>query len=202
MIGVLELGMGNPASVHNMFRTLGVPTTAVVSPAQAQGVSGLVLPGVGHYDHGMDLLGPWADPLQELSVEGVPILGICLGMQLLFEGSDEGTRPGLGLLPGRLQRVSQARPGVRVPHVGWAEVHPIRANPLLPEPGEFYFTHSFCLEGDADVVVAVCDYGDRPLAAIVRQGRVVGVQFHPEKSHRFGKALLRRFWEELCLGVD
>ena len=114
MIGVLELGMGNPASVHNMLRTLGVPTTSITEPGQIHEVGGLVLPGVGHYDHGMAALGSWVNPLRSLVGRGVPMLGICLGMQLLFEGSDEGTSPGLSILPGRLERVSQRRPGVLV----------------------------------------------------------------------------------------
>lgn len=198
MIGVLELGLGNPASVHNMFRTLGVATRSIVEPAAMMSCSGLVLPGVGHYDHGMSLLEPWADSLRGLASAGLPLLGICLGMQLLFDGSDEGERSGLGLLQGRMRMVSRARPGAAVPHVGWADVQPLSANLLLPESAEFYFTHSYCLEGDVDPTVAVCQYDQKPFSAVVARGSVWGVQFHPEKSHRFGKELLRRFSEDVC----
>ena len=123
------------------------------------------------------------------------ILGICLGLQLLLDGSDEGRLPGLGIVPGRVCRLAPS-PGLHVPHVRWNVVRPLRPSVLLradTEEPRFYFAHSYHAEcADAADVAAVAHHG-QPVTAVVERGRVLGVQFHPEKSHRFGAALLERF---------
>ncbi|HEX8298943.1 MAG TPA: imidazole glycerol phosphate synthase subunit HisH, partial [Rubricoccaceae bacterium] len=158
----------------------------------------LILPGVGAFDRGMAHLEAFGliEPLRERAlVDGVPTLGICLGMQLLASGSDEGARDGLGWIPGRAHRLPAA-PGRTVPHMGWNYVTAVRDNPLVPLDGarrRFYHVHSFHVVPDALAdVLATTPYGD-DLATVIGRGNVLGAQFHPEKSHRFGMDLFERF---------
>jgi len=205
MIGVVDVGLGNIASVHNMFGRLGILARAVLGPEDIHGLDGLVLPGVGSFDTGTTSLhrAELFDPVRKAAADGLPTLGICLGMQLLCESSEEGTTEGLGVFPSKVRSLTHARPHSVVPHVGWAGITTVGDSPLFDssEPERFYFTHSFAVAADADSTVATCDYDSVPFAAALREGSVFAVQFHPEKSHVFGMRVLERFWEGPCRGT-
>jgi imidazole glycerol-phosphate synthase subunit HisH len=185
--------------MYNMFRYASIPAEVTSSPESLDRFSHLVLPGVGHYTEGTTRLndGGWREPIIDFAGSGKPLLGVCLGMQLLGEGSEEGDGEGLGLLPFRLEKIPVA-PGTPVPHMGWNTVVASgKGSPLLEseEEARFYFVHSFAVRADSAVAQGVTDYGV-PFASVVGHENVHGVQFHPEKSHRFGLTLLRNFARE------
>ncbi len=204
MITIVDYQMGNPASIRNMLRKAGVGATITSDPVQISRASKLILGGVGAFDAGMsniERLG-LVKPLNEAVCErGVPILGICLGMQLMTRSSEEGARPGLGWVAAHTVRFDQGRhPGLRVPHMGWNLVVPARSSPLIEALGDeprFYFVHGYYVacEDRSDVLLS-CTYAD-PFDAAFARGSIYGVQFHPEKSHRYGMALLRNFAERV-----
>ena len=200
MITILDCGMGNVAAVANMVRRIGGEATLSADPEQVRSARRLILPGVGAFDAGVAALRERGldAAIAEAVGQGAELLGICLGMQLLFESSEEGSQPGLALVPGTVRRLRAAEHGLRVPHMGWDQVRPTRASRLFAADGaeqRFYFVHSFYPEcRDQGDVAAVATYG-HDFACAVARGSVLGVQFHPEKSHRFGMALLRRFVE-------
>lgn len=198
---VLDYGLGNVASVLNMLHHIGARARLSKAAEDVAKADKLILPGVGHFDAGMRALSGSGlrDPLQQAVFErGARLLGICLGMQLLFESSDEGVSVGLGFLPGRVRRFDVEGRGLRVPHMGWAVVYPTKPGSLfdLSAPEQrFYFVHSFHAVCERpDDVAATANHGDTFTAAVERNN-IAGVQFHPEKSHRFGMALLSRFAE-------
>ncbi len=200
MISVVDYGVANLGSMLNMLRKVGVEAERVSTPAQIADAEKIVLPGIGAFDQGMSALAErgLVEPLKsKVLVEGTPILGVCLGMQMLGGGSEEGELGGLRLVEGTCRRF---RPptvsGLKVPHMGWSRVMPRRESPLLSglaDQSRFYFVHSyhFCCEDPHDVL-AVSSYGDEFVSMINRRN-IFGVQFHPEKSHRFGMTLLRNF---------
>ncbi|MGD9702348.1 MAG: imidazole glycerol phosphate synthase subunit HisH [Acidimicrobiia bacterium] len=200
MIGVLDYGVGNVSSILSMMRRLTIPATRVTEPDLMEQCDAFVLPGVGAFD---DVVSRFAAsglrPALEALVLGAerPLLGICVGMQMLAHGSDEGDLPGLGWVPGRVRQLAgRVEPGVRLPVMGWYYTEPVEHHDLVPRTDEaqrYYFVHSYFLDCDepADVAATV-DYG-LPVTAAVQRGVVSGTQFHPEKSHRFGMELLRRF---------
>lgn len=201
MIAIVDYDVGNVGSVVNMFRKLGVPAKLTRAPAELSEASGLLLPGVGAFDQGMRRLHQYGlvSALHDLVVgKRKPILGICLGMQLMAKGSEEGTSPGLGWIDTtvRLFQRDASRPYLRVPHMGWNFVRPRQpVNPLLaalPEPARFYFVHSYHFPADLPCTVATTDYLAR-FTSVLAQGNIWGCQFHPEKSHRFGLSLLANF---------
>ncbi len=162
----------------------------------------LILPGVGAFDRAMDRLrqSGLAKVLTELVLgDGIPVLGVCLGMQLLTEESEEGSRPGLGWIRGRCRRIdASGSDSLKVPHIGWANLQIERASPIFPEVDEdnrFYFVHSYHVRSEDPAAVAATVHYGGTLCAAVSAGNVHGVQFHPEKSHRFGMRLLQRFVE-------
>ncbi|HZL48123.1 MAG TPA: imidazole glycerol phosphate synthase subunit HisH [Solirubrobacteraceae bacterium] len=200
-IGVVDYGMGNRRSVEKALERVGAHVEVSGDPERLGAMDGLVLPGVGAFPAGMAAIRERGldELLQERVRAGVPLLGLCLGMQLLFERSEEHDgAEGLGLLGGTVRRLSA--PGLKLPHIGWSELRWLRATPLsegLPDPAYLYHVHSFApVPADEDVVLATADYGE-PFVAIVGRGNVFGTQSHPEKSSAHGLALLENF-TRLC----
>jgi imidazole glycerol-phosphate synthase subunit HisH len=196
VIALVDYGAGNLTSVRKALRALGVDFTTPESPDACTGVAGLIVPGVGHFAATAALTAPWRSAIRSAVDAGTPLLGICVGMQWLFEGSDEAPDvPGLGLLPGRVQRLEgDAARHLKIPHVGWNALDMPRPSRLLEglEPGtHVYFTHSYAAPVTADCVGATTHTG--PFAAVVERERVFGVQFHPEKSSDAGLRILRNF---------
>jgi len=199
MIVVVDYGVGNVSALLNMFDYLGVDAMASGDASVIAAAPRLALPGVGSFDKAMSTLRQknLEAPLNEAVVKRrVPILGICLGMQLLARRSEEGTEPGLGWIDADVRRIRPAHESLKVPHIGWSDIEPTGASPLFERRTErerFYFVHSFHVVCDHDAnVAATLDYGG-PLVCAVVHGNVHGAQFHPEKSHRFGMRLLRSF---------
>jgi glutamine amidotransferase len=202
VIAVVDYGIGNLGSVAKAFRHLGAPVTLSGDPEALRSAPALVLPGDGAFGAAMDELErrQLLPVLHEAVRDGRPLLGICIGMQLLFEESEEhGRHRGLGLLKGRVRRLDPG-PGLPVPHMGWNSLEKKRPHWLLDgiEDGAYvYFVHSYVCHAEPESVLATSDYGDE-IAAVVGRERVVGVQFHPEKSQRVGLKLLGNFVEH-CL---
>jgi glutamine amidotransferase len=200
-ISILDYGLGNAGSISNMFRKIGASAAMAATPAELGSASKILLPGVGSFDAGIRALEArgLVEPLLERARAGIPILGICLGMQLLARASDEGALPGLGLFDARCQRFQMpAASALKVPHMGWALLARQRDSRLLrglDESARFYFVHSYHVVcADRQDVVATSDYGGA-FVSMIERGNVMGAQFHPEKSHRFGMQLLRNFAE-------
>lgn len=198
MITVVDYGIGNLGSIRNMFKRIGAAAVITSDLEQIAAAEKLLLPGVGAFDNAMQRINSSelrAVLDRKALEEKVPILGICLGMQLLTRGSDEGVLPGLGWIPAATTRFPSL-PGLKVPHMGWNAVRPARTSPLidgLPESSRFYFVHSYCVRvDDPDDSLLRTTYGVDFDAAIQR-GNVYGAQFHPEKSHKFGMKLLENF---------
>ena len=194
---MVDYGLGNLGSVVNMLKRVGTESRIVSTPEQILKSDRLLLPGIGAFDTGMRLLGELGliPAIQEFPATGRPVFGICLGMQLLLDSSEEGHAAGLGLIHGRSVRFAE-EPGIRVPHMGWNLVEMRRPDPLvadLPEESRFYFVHTYRVVPDDDAdVLGVTQYGV-PFASMIRAGNVMGAQFHPEKSHAFGKQILKNF---------
>ena len=197
---VVETGTANVGSVVNMFRRLGGDPIASGDPGTIKRADKILLPGVGAFDAGMASLhdSGLVEVLQIRVGEGVPLLGICLGMQLLFDSSEEGSDKGLGLIPGVVRRLSpdSSDGPIRIPHMGWSRIEKRRPHNLTEGIGEearFYFVHSYSVvPKDDSNIIGVSTYGSQFVSAVAREN-VLGVQFHPEKSHRYGKALLSNF---------
>lgn len=200
-VSVIDVGLGNIGSIRNMLDRLGAEVDVVSAPSVEAVRWPLVLPGVGAFDSGVRKLreSGWLDQLASAGSDH-PILGICLGMQLLGESSEEGDLEGVGRIPARFSRFDPAR--VKVPHMGWNQVDVAQAGTFfdgLPEDSRFYFTHSYRapVDGLEDYVVATAEY-ENPFTAAYRSSGTFGVQFHPEKSHRFGMTLLRAWMDSQC----
>jgi glutamine amidotransferase len=199
MTTIIDYGAVNVGSMANMLKRIGEPAVITDDPNQIVAAKRLILPGVGAFDSGVAALRERGliEPLVETVRRGVPILGVCLGMQLLADGSDEGKLPGLKLIGGRCRRfIPDDRSPLRVPHMGWNEVDFADGGILLrdmPKSSRFYFVHSYHVvcsyDGD---VVATSVYGVR-FVSIIHRGNIYGVQFHPEKSHTYGMRLLSNF---------
>jgi glutamine amidotransferase len=190
--------MGNLASVSKAIEHAGGAVSVSDRTAELEQSDLLILPGVGHFSHGMENLAELGltDFLVDWAAGGRPLLGVCVGMQLLFEESDEGDAEGLGILKGR---VKQFDPSLKVPHMGWNTLSS-GDSPVFAEFDDkyFYFVHSYyCVPADEKVVSARTDYGVQ-FASAVHDGNVYGVQFHPEKSSDDGLALYRRLLEEIA----
>jgi glutamine amidotransferase len=196
-LALIDYGAGNLHSVENALRTAGCTDLIVTADADAVGKADrIVLPGVGAYGACAAALravpGMVEAMTRRVQDEGTPFLGICVGMQLMADAGEElGTHAGLGWIPGRVRHLQPGTMEAKVPHMGWNDVVPRTAHPLI-EPGEAYFLHSFAFEGSD--VIATTDHAGAVTAAIGRDN-MIGVQFHPEKSQRYGLALLERFLE-------
>ena len=191
-VAVIDAGGANFGSVCHALQRLGARPRIVRDAEGLAGAARVLLPGVGAAGEGMRRLHAQGlvAPLRALRV---PLLGICLGMQLLFESSEEGAVDGLGLLPGRVRRLAGG-PGLRVPHMGWNTLDPVSASPLLDgiaAGAAAYFVHGYAAEVTEDCVAA-CSHGER-FAALVQRGKVAGAQFHPERSAAVGARLLDNF---------
>jgi glutamine amidotransferase len=191
---VLDFGMGNLRSVAKALERVGAEVNVAADvPSDADA---LVVPGQGAFGSCVSNLGARASDVARWIDDGRPFLGICLGLQVLFESSEEGGGPGLGVFPGKVVRFPD---GLKVPHIGWNQVRPSRGVPLFEgiEPGtRFYFCHSYFPEPARDVVAATSDYGIEFCCAAWRDN-VHAIQFHPEKSGEPGLALLRNFVDEV-----
>lgn len=201
MISVIDYGVGNLGSIQNMLRKAGAEAVVTADPEVIRSAEKLILPGVGHFDYGMKMLHDTGlVPLLNERVKDhkVPILGICLGMQLLGNGSEEGGAPGLGWIDAKCVRFQPERlqPGQKIPHMGWNDIRILKEDVLFREMYEeprFYFVHTYhilCERPEDSIAEATYGY---PFTCAVRSGNVAGVQFHPEKSHKFGLRLLSNF---------
>jgi imidazole glycerol-phosphate synthase subunit HisH len=196
LILVLDYGMGNLRSVEKALEHVGAVATISADPDEVRAADGLILPGVGAFPRAMERIR--ATGLDRLIAEraaaGTPILGICLGLQLLFERSAElGGAEGLGLLPGEVTAIDA--PGLKVPHIGWEPVHWEHESALtegIDSDTPFYFVHSFAVRPAGEDVLGTAEYGER-FACAAERGNVFGVQFHPEKSSAAGLRLLANF---------
>lgn len=204
-IGIPNLSCGNFASVVNIIENVGGSATLVSNPSDLYNFDKVILAGVGAFDYGMSCLRTkgWDTVLSRLAIEQKrPILGICLGMQLMCEDSEEGSLPGLGWISGHVQRFKiPADSKIKIPHMGWNTVRVSKPNSIIPvDNGEqrFYFVHSYhAVCDDPSVVLATTHHGSDVTAAFSLDN-IFGVQFHPEKSHRFGISLMRRYVEMQC----
>jgi glutamine amidotransferase len=200
-VALLDYGVGNLHSAAKALDRAGAEIRVVPTVAEAAGAAGLVVPGVGAYGACLSGLASAGGPAAVAGwlEGGRPLLGICVGMQLLFEASEEGpVSDGAGVVPGKIRRLTGGG-GVKIPHIGWDEVSVRRGSRLLAGLGDgtrFYFVHSYAPEPDGDAVAAVCDYGGR-FAAAVEHGNLFGTQFHPEKSGEAGLTLLANFVDEV-----
>lgn len=202
MIGIIDYGLGNLTSVAGAVEKLGFEPRISADLEVLARADKLILPGVGAFGDGMQNLhdrGLVAPLTEMVQGGGKPVLGICLGFQLLALESEEfGTHEGLGWITARVRRLQPDDAELRIPHVGWNELHQVRECVLfeeVPDEALFYYVHSFRLDPvTPDMVVGVTDYGGRIVAAVQRD-TIYGVQFHPEKSQRYGLRLLRNFLE-------
>lgn len=199
-LALIDSGICNLASVARAFERVGAPVRTASGAAGLAGAAAIVLPGVGAFGDGMASLREkgLVEPLQAAARSGVPLLGICLGMQLLAEESEEhGRHSGLGLVPGRVVQLKADRPGYRVPNIGWCDVAAPRPGVLFPDayrPQPFYFVHSYHLETPRPkLAAATIAFSGRPVVAAIEAGTVFGAQFHPEKSQDAGLDLLGNF---------
>lgn len=192
---IVGYGMGNVASLRNALLAIDAEVEIAEDPAAARDAERIILPGVGAFNHGMARLRQtgWHDALLEHATDRErPLLGVCLGMQLLATTGDEnGPTKGLGLIAADVAKIVDR--DVVVPHMGWNDTVPVRPNRLVAEPGCFYFVHSYhVVPYDPGDVTLECDHGG-PIVAGLERGNLFGVQFHPEKSQIDGLALLRSF---------
>jgi glutamine amidotransferase len=206
-LGLVDYGMGNRRSMQKSLERAGATVVLSGDHDELRATDGLVVPGVGAFARAMEALDGTglAEVIRERAAAGVPVLGSCLGMQLLFEASEEfgSQREGLGLLPGRVVRLDPH--GLKLPHIGWNNVRWTRASALsagLPDPAPFYHVHSFVpdIGLDSEIALGLSDYGTE-FASVVGRGNVFGTQFHPEKSSRDGIALLANF-VRVCTSVE
>ncbi len=201
MVAVVDFGLGNLRSLINAFECFAVDVRVTDSPAEIEQADKIVLPGVGAFDAGMrGLRERGLVEVLDSKVLGktTPILGVCLGMQLILQGSEEGELPGLGWIDRCVVSLGKDVPGIKIPHIGWSEVQLPKASTLfndMESPLDFYFVHSYCLprsEATDSIAVGVAEHGV-PFVAAYESGNIMGVQFHPEKSQLAGMKLLENF---------
>jgi glutamine amidotransferase len=204
-VGIVNYGIGNIKSFYNAYQQLNVSVAVVSSPEELKQAKRLILPGVGAFDWAMTKLSssglrPILD--EQVLGKGVPVLGICVGMQMMAESSEEGSEPGLGWIDGKVKKFDDSdialneRP-LPLPHMGWNDIETVANHPLLNDLtcSMFYFLHSYYfLPADQHSEIAKCFYG-HDFSCGVANRNIVGVQFHPEKSHRYGTKLLKNFVE-------
>lgn len=199
MIALIDYGIGNLRSVQKALEHVGADVQLTEDPRVIRAAEKVVLPGVGAFGDGMKGLHArgLAEVVKEIAARGTPLLGICVGMQVLFEASEEmGEHAGLGILPGRVKRFPVIpTPNLKVPQTGWNQIQPCTDSPLFCGliPGAYaYFNHGYYCAAQPDDTLATTDYGGA-YASVVGRGRVYGIQFHPEKSQHVGLLLLKNF---------
>jgi len=191
-VAVFDYGAGNLFNIALALRHQGLNVKIVDTIAEDSEFDGLVLPGVGNFGPAMSMLRPHRDRIAHMAMRGRPVLGICLGMQLLFESSEEGQSKGLNLVRGKVVRLPDS---VKVPHMGWNQLNAIKPDLILEGVSEgswCYFAHSYYPHADRQVVAAKTAYGVT-FASVIESGSLIGTQFHPEKSGKIGRTLLRNF---------
>jgi len=203
MISIFDYGVGNIHALSNIYKRLNIPVRIARTPEELAGAEKVILPGVGSFDWAMTRLdnSGMRAVLEHLVLsQGRPVLGICVGMQMLAKRSEEGSRNGLGWIDAEVRKFDRATPSSRayLPHMGWNDVEPRSYEGLFRNIGataRFYFLHSYYFAPkDQNKILAVTDYGGF-FASSVRAGNIYGVQFHPEKSHQWGIQLLKNFAE-------
>lgn len=198
MLLIIDYGVGNLGSIFNMFKRVGASPLISSKVEDVRAADKLILPGIGAFDNVMNQFrasGLEQDVVRKVRDQLTPVLGICVGMQMLGKGSEEGIEPGLGWLDARCEKIPEL-PGLRVPHMGWNRVTSVKPSPLtatLPEDARFYFAHSYHMVcQDKNDALLVTSHGAEIVAAVQRDN-IFGAQFHPEKSHRFGMELFKQF---------
>lgn len=203
MITIIDYGLGNVLAFSNVYKRLNIPAAVGKSASDLQGATKLILPGVGAFDHAMELLqqSGLRETLDELVLSrAVPVLGVCVGMQILAATSEEGQLRGLGWIDGDIRKfdVASFRHRPRLPHMGWNDVNPVGPSALfagLESDARFYFLHSYYFHcARSENVLAQAEYGTT-FSCAVHSNNIFGVQFHPEKSHHYGTRLLKNFAE-------
>jgi glutamine amidotransferase len=200
MISILNYGMGNLASIQGMFKKVGVQSQVISSAAEIGAATSLVVPGVGQFDNAMsrmESLGLRAALDEAAMTRRIPILGVCLGMQLMTRRSEEGKLPGFGWIDAETRRVAPRDSALRVPHMGWNLIHGHGNSPYFAGDGlrehRFYFVHAYAVQcNNPSDVVATTTYGE-DFVSVCARDNLLGVQFHPEKSHKFGASFLLRY---------
>lgn len=205
MIAIIDYEIGNLGSVLKAFSYLDVPVVLTGDSRKIEEAEGLVLPGVGAFGEGMNNLKKLklVEVIKKEVAAGKPLLGICLGMQLLFDGSEEDPEiEGLGLISGRVKRFKSEIVG-KIPHIGWNQVEPVTNDPLFAglKSNYFYFVHSYYPEPvEEEVVLGKTGYGKQKFASLVKKEKIWGIQCHPEKSSRIGLKMLKNFSEVVFNG--
>ena len=204
MIRVVDYGVGNVQAFITLYKRMGIDAQRAHTAEDLAGATRLILPGVGHFAHAMQLLNDSGmRPALEAMVlgQGVPVLGVCVGMQMLAAGSDEGSLPGLNWVPGRVRAfaTNPLSTSLPMPHMGWNDVHPALGSRLFSagfdDAAQFYFLHSFFFDAQDKADVAASAHYGLDFDAVVSRGHIHGVQCHPEKSHHWGAQLLKNFVE-------
>jgi glutamine amidotransferase len=201
MITIIDYGLGNIKAFGNVYKQLNIPYVIAKNAKELHGATKIILPGVGAFDHAMNQLQKTGmrETLDELVLEKkIPVIGICVGMQMLAKSSDEGVLPGLGWINGSVKKFDEniIKYATHLPHMGWNDVEAVQKNPILTsleDNAKFYFLHSYYFHcNNPENVIAVADYGIK-FSCAVNKENIYGVQFHPEKSHKFGIQILKNF---------
>ena len=201
MIAIIDYGLGNVRSIYAKFDQMGFPVKIISSPSELALAEKLVLPGVGYFSQGMKNLEElgFVPVIRRMVEGGIPILGICLGMQLLTDWSEEGDYPGFSFIEGKTVKISSPSDNTLIlPHMGWNTISFIQESPLMKgieDNSRFYHVHSYIVRCKNEENIVACSHYGVTFPTIIQKGNIFGVQFHPEKSHKQGLAILKNFAE-------